>query len=202
MFAISALQVVIVLTLLEGCIAWKPMHRVSSYFHNQMRPFFADGAASDFQVSNSPAKALAKFCSLALLTTSLTGTVIPQNVYADARLNAPTAAGTRVNSDAESLLRYGLPIDNKDIRAVQEAVDSMKMDLKTRLIDFAKQDVLKAQNILNKNSDSLLRALPASHKVQGTESLKRMKEAIPPLLQALRDEQDAGPGSLQERKGK
>lgn len=84
------------------------------------------------------------------------------SAYADARLNAPTAAGTRyycksiiksikfhinknfhiiiyrVNSDAESLLRYGLPINNKEVREIQNSVESIKSNLKTRRINFAK----------------------------------------------------------------
>jgi len=46
-------------------------------------------------------------------TCLLRTTASPIIAHADARLNAPSAAGTRVNSDAESLLRYGLPIKNQ-----------------------------------------------------------------------------------------
>lgn len=56
-------------------------------------------------------------------------TALP-SAFADARLNAPTAAGTRVNRDAESLLRFGLPFESKEARALQDAVENVKNNLK------------------------------------------------------------------------
>ena len=58
--------------------------------------------------------------------------VTPLPAYADARLNAPTAAGTRVNRDAESLLRFGLPFDCKEARELQDAIENVKNNLKVR----------------------------------------------------------------------
>jgi len=49
--------------------------------------------------------------------------------FADARLNALTAAGTRVNRDPKSLLRYGLPLAQKDpvTKELREAQTSMRV---------------------------------------------------------------------------
>jgi hypothetical protein len=63
---------------------------------------------------NNNLKAFKKFASVAIITSSLLTS--SQVAISDSRLNAPSAAGTRVNSDPESLLRYGLPIDSKNIR--------------------------------------------------------------------------------------
>lgn len=120
---------------------------------------------------------------------------------ADSRLNAPTAAGTRVNSDADSLLRYGLPIKSKELRDIQAAVESAKLNLKTRRIQFAEGDVNNALNLVTKNEAKILQQAPANHKKQSAESIQRFKADIDPLLASMRAYRSAGSGSLQERKG-
>ena len=122
--------------------------------------------------------------------------------YADSRLNAPTSAGTRVNSDAESLLRYGLPISNKEIRDIQASIELTKMDLKTRRIPSAKQDVNNAKELLKRYESKLLAAVPSANVELAKASLERLKEDTAPLLSAIEAESNAGAGSLQERKGK
>lgn len=118
---------------------------------------------------------------------------------ADARLNAPSAAGTRVNSDAESLLRYGLPITNKEIRDIQSSIESIKMNLKTRRVGFAKSDLNSAREKLISQKDKIFAAVPASHLNEAKESYNRMLEDIEPLDKSMTSEQSSGAGSLQER---
>jgi len=122
-------------------------------------------------------------------------------VIADSRLNAPSSAGTRVNSDPESLLRYGLPINNKEIRDIQKSIESAKINIKTRRVGFAESDIKSAKDSLTKNSNRLLSAVPSNHRKEAEESLKRMQLDITPLIDALQTEQKAGSGSIQERKG-
>ena len=78
-----------------------------------------------FKQSLAVATGLLTFSSspASLLTRTPSSLFTPSAVHADARLNAPSAAGTRVNSDPESLLRYGLPFDNKEARDLQIAVE-------------------------------------------------------------------------------
>ena len=122
-------------------------------------------------------------------------------VHADSRLNAPTSAGTRVNSDAESLLRYGLPITNKEIREIQSNVETARMNLKTRRITFAKQDVSNIKSQLDRYQAKLLAAVPPANLESAKNSLERLKADIIPLMTAIEQESAAGSGSLQERKG-
>ena len=149
---------------------------------------------------------LSRFITTAVITTTLGNTfMIPnfvQPVLADARLNAPTAAGTRVNSDPESLLRYGLPIANdKELREIQENIEAAKVDLKTRRIIFAKNDISNAKSLLTKYTDKILKAAPANHKDQVKASIERMNNDFPIYEKAVGAESNAGSGSLQERKG-
>ena len=123
-----------------------------------------------------------------------------QPVLADARLNAPTAAGTRVNSDAESLLRYGLPFENKEIRKIQESIESAKANLRTRRVNFAKGDVSNFKSLLARDSGKILGDVPKKNSAEASKSLERLKADISALENAIQTELDAGPGSLQERK--
>ena len=120
-------------------------------------------------------------------------------VNADARLNAPSAAGTRVNSDAESLLRYGLPITNKEIRDIQGSIESVKMNLKTRRVGFAKSDLNTAKDKLISQKEKVFAAVPTNHLTAAKESYNRLLEDIEPLDKAMTSEQSSGSGSLQER---
>jgi hypothetical protein len=121
--------------------------------------------------------------------------------FADSRLDAPTSAGTRVNSDAESLLRYGLPITNKEIRDIQSSVESAKLNLKTRRIQYAKGDVENVKAMLSKYESKLLNAVPSVNLAEAKSALESMKADVPPLLASISAESAAGAGSLQERKG-
>ena len=120
-------------------------------------------------------------------------------VNADARLNAPSAAGTRVNSDAESLLRYGLPINSKEIRDIQASIESAKMNLKTRRVNFAKGDLNNAKEKLLSKKDKIFAAVPSNHLAEAKESYSRLLADIEPLDIAMTSEMTSGSGSLQER---
>ena len=137
------------------------------------------------------------FSSILLLNSPIS----TNPVTADSRLNAPSSAGTRVNSDPESLLRYGLPISNKEIRDIQKSIESAKVNIKTRRVVFAENDIKSAKDSLAKNANKLLSAVPSNHRKDAEASLNRMLSDIPPLIDALEAEQKAGAGSLQERKG-
>ena len=144
------------------------------------------------------------FRSIAVVLTSfllLNNPINTHNVLADSRLNAPSSAGTRVNSDPESLLRYGLPINNKEIRDIQKSIESAKINIKTRRVGFAESDIKSAKDSLTKNANKLLSAVPNNHRKEAEESLNRMQLDIAPLIDALQTEQKAGSGSVQERKG-
>lgn len=60
-------------------------------------------------------------------------------------VNAPSSQGSRVNKDAESLLRYGLPIDSKEARTLQEQVEGIKDEIRTKRISAGRSDVSKVK---------------------------------------------------------
>jgi hypothetical protein len=56
-----------------------------------------------------------------------------------------------VNSDPESLLRFGLPIDNAEVREIQSSVEFAKANLRTRRQAFALSDLQKCAELLVRN---------------------------------------------------
>jgi peptidylprolyl isomerase len=146
-------------------------------------------------------KDLIKKALASVVAISLCSVCSIQPVYSDSRLNAPTAAGTRVNSDPESLLRYGLPINSKELRDIQESIESAKINLKTRRILYAKGDISNAKALLNKYADKIIATAPKNHINQVKESMSKMNSYFPAFETSIAIESDASAGSLQERKG-
>lgn len=169
---------------------------------NEEYSFKSGSAFSSFWVPSTLGK-IVKYAGSLCIGTSLAilAPIDNYRVLADARLNAPTSAGTRVNSDAESLLRYGLPIPSKEIREIQSNVETAKMNLKTRRIVFAKQDVNNVKSLISRYEAKLLSAVPSANLESAKNSLERLKADVVPLLSAIEQESAAGSGSLQERKG-
>ncbi len=137
--------------------------------------------------------------SAAIVGASLLGG--PSVSFADKPLTSygGNAAGTRVNSDAESLLRLGLPLNNKDIRDIQGSIESAKANLRTRRLPFAKIDISKAADNLKKKKDKLLGAVPKANLDKATVAFDKMLADIGPLIDAIDTEQSAGTGSVQQR---
>lgn len=130
-------------------------------------------------------------CGIVALSSDVAWCAKPQN--------AASSAGSRVNKDAESLLRYGLPLKksvDKDARKLQIAVESIKDDLRTKRISSAVQDVQQAKRLIGaKSADAIASA--ASNKDEVLTRLDQMASQLQPLesvLQAI-----GPPGSPQER---
>jgi hypothetical protein len=136
---------------------------------------------------------------VSVATFTLATNFAPSPALADRPLNAPSAAGTRVNSDPESLLRYGLPINSKEMREIQDSIESIKQNLKTRRVNFAVGDLNKAKQLLARYEDKIMKAVPKEKASAAKESLARLTEDFPVLAQAMNTEMSAGSGSVQER---
>lgn len=136
--------------------------------------------------------------SAAVLSAGLS-VLCPGAAFADRPLNAPTAIGTRVNSDAESLLRYGLPINSKEIRDVQGSIESIKANLKTRRIIFAQGDANNAKTMLASKREKILAQIPQSRRAAGEAQIAKLQEDLIPLTNSIQLESSSGAGSVQER---
>ena len=123
----------------------------------------------------------------------------PPYVSADSRLNAPSAAGTRVNSDPESLLRYGLPIKIKVIKDMQDSLESAKMNLITRRVIYAKNDMNNVNLILNANKLKILKNTPSNHVAAVQVAIDGMNAKFPTFEDLCNKVVSSGSGSIQEQ---
>ncbi|EWM29410.1 peptidyl-prolyl cis-trans isomerase [Nannochloropsis gaditana] len=120
-----------------------------------------------------------------------------QSAHAARPSNAPSSAGSRVNKDAESLLRYGLPINSKEARELQEAVEGVKENIRGKRLNEGKKDVQRAKSILASKREKLLKAVRPDGKERAQELLKELEGNLDELTATFAE--DAGRGSEQER---
>lgn len=108
-----------------------------------------------------------------------------------------SGSGSRVNKDAESLLRYGLPIKNKEVRSLQAAIETIKNDISSKRKLSAMDGVKESRKIIKSKAAKIT----ASCRDQAvcTSILGEMNEGTEPLNTALQASFDAGSGSDQER---
>ena len=136
---------------------------------------------------------------LGLSIFTSTSLMNPDVSLADRPLNAPSAAGTRVNSDPDSLLRLGLPIKSKEIREIQNSIESCKMNLRTRRVNFAINDLNNAKSKISSYNSKLMSAFPKSKQEEGKAALEQLVADMDPLVTSMQAEESSGSGSVQER---
>ena len=143
--------------------------------------------------------AVASFLSAAVIFTPAL-TVLPEHAVAQpaaTRQNAPTAAGSRVNKDADSLLRYGLPINNAAVRKLQSQVETGISDIKVKRIGAAIGDLQQARGTIKGQGKDMLKSVRPSEIDAATQLLAAIDEVLDPGIAALSE--NVAQGSVQER---
>ncbi|KAL7528610.1 hypothetical protein ACHAWF_002625 [Thalassiosira exigua] len=108
-----------------------------------------------------------------------------------------SGTGTRVNKDPESLLRYGLPINNKEVRQLQKSIEDIRINIQSKRKSAALDDLKKARGIIN-TKESKMTASCREAKVC-SDILASMKTKMEPLEGTLKASADYLNGSDQER---
>jgi hypothetical protein len=108
-----------------------------------------------------------------------------------------SGTGTRVNKDPESLLRYGLPINNKEVRELQKSIEDIRINISSKRKTAALDDLKNARGVIN-NKASQMTASCRDAKVC-SDILASMKTELEPLESTLRASTDYLAGSEQER---
>lgn len=121
---------------------------------------------------------------------------ITSSVVANAKEMA-SASGARVNKDPESLLRYGLPINNKEVRQLQPLIEDIRQDIGSKRKAAALDGVKKSKGFLKSKAGAMTKSCREESKC--TSIIAAMTEDLGPLEAALSDSQDANRGSNQER---
>lgn len=122
---------------------------------------------------------------------------ITSTVVADAKEMA-SGSGARVNKDAESLLRYGLPIPkDKEIRKFQVTIEEIGKDIASKRKAAAIDGIEKTKKTLASKS-STFKAMCRDQSACGA-MLTEISDNLAPLEDALKDAQNVMNGSDQER---
>jgi hypothetical protein len=74
---------------------------------------------------------------------------------------------------------------SKELREIQGDVEAAKIDLKTRRILFAKQDISNAQQALGKYTNKILKFIPKEHLEIAKSVVNKFDKDIPIYMQAL-----------------
>lgn len=107
-----------------------------------------------------------------------------------------TASGSRVNKDPISLLQWGLPIDCKPARQLQEAVEATKLDLFQKNWTRAVSNCQRAKSAMSKNKAQILKAVGATNEEKATKLLADLDTGLDSLQRIV---QDAGAGVVLEK---
>ncbi|CAN0122315.1 unnamed protein product, partial [Laminaria digitata] len=107
-----------------------------------------------------------------------------------------TASGSRVNKDPISLLQWGLPIDCKPARQLQEAVEATKLDLFQKNWTRAVSNCQRAKSAMSNNKAQILKAVGSKDEGQATKLLTDLDTGLGSLQRIV---QDAGAGVVLEK---
>mmetsp|Transcript_27618 Transcript_27618/g.33564 ORF Transcript_27618/g.33564 Transcript_27618/m.33564 type:complete len:457 (+) Transcript_27618:165-1535(+) len=124
-------------------------------------------------------------------------TVNRESVVAQAREMA-SGTGSRVNKDPESLLRYGLPINNKEVRQLQATIETIKQDLASKRKSAALDGVKASRNIIKSKASKMTASCQSS--TECSAILSEMDAGLSPLESAVQASTKYLNGSDQERK--
>lgn len=131
---------------------------------------------------------------LALGILCLSGWVIMPGTVAQAQPLVPNVTvaylppGNAI-TDGRSLLRYSLPIDNDEIRQVQETLEGISEGLRAKRWGPVTRDIKKVDRLLNRKRDRILASVPEDRQAEAVASLDALQTGLG-LLQAAADNQD------------
>jgi len=108
-----------------------------------------------------------------------------------------SGSGSRVNKDPESLLRYGLPIKNKEARQLQVAVEGIKQDIASKRKTAALDGVKQTKNIISSKASKLTSTCRSPSEC--TAILAKITDITDPLTKNIQSSMEALNGSDQER---
>jgi cyclophilin family peptidyl-prolyl cis-trans isomerase len=187
-------------------------------FTNPSSPYAtpATTTTTSLQAEHSSNNVFSTFCATAAMSALLWGSpaiiaeqaathqlpfglsdVVEHNLVASAKDKA-SATGSRVNKDAESLLRYGLPINSKEVRELQADLETIKQDVASKRKGPAVDGAKKVKSILASKKAAKMASVCRDPAIC-TDIMKEIDMAMDPFTVAVKTSQDAFTGSLEER---
>ena len=111
--------------------------------------------------------------------------------FANALPITPVIAGLppgNAITDGAALLRYALPIDNKEIRSVQGDLEEISEWLRSKRWSSMKKDVKKVERLLARMRDAILASVPESRQAQASTILDSIEAGLDPIRAAIEAE--------------
>ena len=87
-------------------------------------------------------------------------------------------------TDGRALLRYSLPIQNQDIRTVQENLEGLSEWLRSKRWSSVKRDVNKLNRFLGRHRSDILADVPAESQALAATYLDEIRANLDPILEA------------------
>ncbi|MEL6381383.1 MAG: peptidylprolyl isomerase [Cyanobacteria bacterium J06626_18] len=87
-------------------------------------------------------------------------------------------------TDGRALLRYSLPIDNKDIRTVQSELEGLSKWLRSQRWGPVKRDVTKINKFIGRRQNAILAGVPEEHQVEAADELATIRAGLELMLAA------------------
>lgn len=88
-------------------------------------------------------------------------------------------------TDGRALLRYALPIENKDIRKVQGDLEGISEWLRSKRWGSIKRDVVKVDRFLGRRKQAILADVPAAAQAEASTYLDELRNDLEPMLTAV-----------------
>jgi len=95
------------------------------------------------------------------------------------------AASGDVNKDAESVLRWALPINNKPVRELQSSLEAITSSMRGLKWGKVEGDVRKAVGVSKNQREKILAGVPADKKAYAEQQLDIVAEGLPMLNSAI-----------------
>ena len=177
----------------------RPMARfitkASLFFMKLRSPFLNSRALSMTGPTKRFRQTCASFIIGAVLSAACLFNASPAQASAMGSLVNPLIAGLppgNAITDGGALLRYSLPIDNKEIRQVQDELEGISNRLRSKRWGPIEKDANKAKRLLERKHDAILAAVPEGRKTEAETLLKSIEDGIEPLKNAAENEDKEG----------
>ncbi|MEM9116592.1 MAG: peptidylprolyl isomerase [Cyanobacteria bacterium P01_F01_bin.56] len=89
-------------------------------------------------------------------------------------------------TDGRALLRYSLPIDNKDIRTVQGDLEGLSQWLRSKRWGPIIRDTNKVQKLLGRRRDVILAAVPPADQALAGDYLDEIRAGLEPIIEGAK----------------
>jgi peptidylprolyl isomerase len=123
-------------------------------------------------------------CGLGLVMGLWLGTLAPAQALPAGPLVGYLPPGNAI-TDGRALLRYSLPIDNPDIRTLQQTLEGLSEWLRSKRWGPIAKDLTKVERILVRSREAMLAAVPDGKRAAAISYLDDMQAQLVPLKEAV-----------------